>query len=180
MSLIKVNDIQTTAGLPNRGKILQVQTTFSNTILNSTADFDIISLSITPSFTTSKILFIYNGNVAQEGSSGQEWGFVAYRGATPISLGAAGSSNNQATFQAFGTDNTVSGTAGSSNGSYTITGILVDSPSTTSATTYKLRAVHFYGSGAAPAIVVGKSGWSGTGIEQNTNGYSLTLMEIAA
>ncbi len=44
MSLIKVNDIQTTTGLPNRGKVLQLQTTFSNTILNSTADFDIISL----------------------------------------------------------------------------------------------------------------------------------------
>jgi hypothetical protein len=178
MSLIKVNDIQTTTGLPNRGKVLQLQTTFSNTILNSTADFDIISLSITPSFTTSKILFLYNGNVAQEGTSGQEWGFVAYRDSTTIALGSNVSGNNRATFQAFGTDNVPANT--NSNGTYTITGVLVDSPSTTSAVTYKLRAVHFYGSGAAPAIVVGKSGWNGTGIEQNTNGYSLTLMEIAA
>jgi hypothetical protein len=177
MSLIKVNDIQTTTGLPNRGKVLQLQTTFSNTILNSTADFDIISLSITPSFTTSKILFLYNGNVAQEGTSGQEWGFIAYRDSTQIALGSNVSGNNRATFQAFGTDNYPA--SANSNGTYTITGVLVDSPSTTSAVTYKLRAVHFYGSGAAPAIVVGKSGWNGTGIEQNTNGYSLTLMEIA-
>ena len=175
MSLIKVNDIQTTTGLPNRGKILQVQTTFSNTIISGSTDFDIISLSITPSFTTSKILLIYNGNIAQEGASGQEWALYAYRGATQLNAGSTYGSAGTATFQAFGTDNIPAST--NSNGSYTITGILVDSPSTTSATTYKIRVVHINGTTTA---CVGKSGWVGSTNEQVTNGYSLTLMEIAA
>lgn len=163
--------------LRQSGSIIQTVTTFSNTIVVSNADFDIISLSITPTSTSSQILFLYNGNVAQNDTSGQEWGFIAYRDSTQIGLGSNVSGNNRTTFQAFGTDNIPANS--NNNGSYTITGVLVDSPSTTSTVTYKLRAVHFYGSGAAPAIVVGRSGWNGTGIEQNTNGYSLTLMEIA-
>jgi hypothetical protein len=175
MSTLKVNDIQTIGGLPNRGKVLQVQTTFSNTILSGSTDYDIISLSITPSFTTSKILLMYNGNIAQETASGLEWALYAYRGATQINAGSTYGTSGTATFQAFGTDNVASAT--NANGSYTITGILVDSPTTTSATTYKIRVVHITGS---VVVVVGKSGWTGSSNEQVTNGYSLTLMEIAA
>ena len=116
---------------------------------------------------------MFNGNVAQEGNSGLEWGFIAYRNSTEIRLG---SGHSQATFQALGTDNRAAAT--NSNGTYTITGVLIDEPNTTSAVTYKLSVKQFYSSGTRPMVKVGESGWDGTGTEQVTNGYSLTLMEI--
>ena len=158
------------------GTVLQTVHNFSNTKLESSDDFDIISATITPSSTSSKILFMYTGNVAQENNSGLEWGFVAYRNSTKIRLGRDESGNNRLTFQAFGTDNRAAAT--NSNGTYTITGILLDEPGTDSAVTYKLAVEQFYSSGTRPIVKVGESGWSGTGGEQNNNGYSLTLMEI--
>ena len=158
------------------GTVLQTVHNFSNTKLESSDDFDIISASITPSSTSSKILFMYTGNVAQENNSGLEWGYIAYRNSTAIRLGRDASGNNRLTFQALGTDNRAAAT--NSNGTYTITGVLLDEPSTTSAVTYKLSVEQFYSSGTRPIVKVGESGWSGTGTEQVTNGYSLTLMEI--
>ena len=159
------------------GSVIQTVHNFSNTQIESNNDFDIISASITPSSTSSKILFMYNGNVAQENTSGLEWGFIAYRDSTPIRLGRNQSGNRRATFQAFGTDNRAA--AVNSNGTYTITGTLLDEPNTTSAVTYKLMIEHFYTSGTIVVAKVGESGWGGTGNEQVNNGYSLTLMEIS-
>ncbi len=161
-----------TSAMPT-GSVIQTVHNFSNTKIESNDDFDIISASITPSSTSSKILFMYNGNVAQEGNSGLEWGFIAYRNSTAIRLG---SNYSQATFQAFGTDNVAA--QNNSNGTSNITGVLIDEPNTTSAVTYKLAVEQFYSSGTRPLVKVGESGWNGTGIEQVTNGYSLTLMEI--
>ena len=100
-------------------------------------------------------------------------GFIAYRYSTAIRLGA---NYSKVTFQALGTDNIAAAT--NSNGSSNITGVLIDEPNTTSAVTYKLSVEQFYSSGTRPLVKVGESGWSGTGTEQVTNGYSLTLMEI--
>ena len=160
------------------GTVLQTVHNFSNTKLESSDDFDIISATITPSSTSSKILFMYTGNVAQENNSGLEWGFVAYRNSTKIRLGRDESGNNRLTFQAFGTDNRAA--AVNSNGTYTITGVLIDEPTYTlgDTITYKLAIDQFYNSGTKPIVKIGESGWSGTGQEQNNNGYSLTLMEI--
>ena len=154
-------------------RVLQTVHNFSNTKLESSDDFDIISATITPSSTSSKILFMYTGNVAQESNSLLEWGFIAYRNSTEIRLAGAQSSN---ILQYIGTDNRAAAT--NSNGTYTITGVLLDEPNTTSAVTYKLAVEQFYSSGTRPIVKVGESGWSGTGTEQVTNGYSLTLMEI--
>ena len=158
------------------GTVLQTVHTFSTTKIETSDDADIISATITPSSTSSKILFMYNGNVAQENNSGLEWGFIAYRGSTQIRIGRNESGNNRLTFQAFGTDNRAA--ADNSNGTYTITGVLLDEPNTTSAVTYKLAIEQFYTSGTRAIVKVGESGWSGTGGEQNNNGYSFTLMEI--
>ena len=49
---------------------------------------------------------------------------------------------------------------------YTITGILVDEPNTTSATTYKLAIEQFYTSGTNPPVKIGESGWDGTGLNK--------------
>jgi len=179
MSQIKVDSIVPRGGLSGgaSGGIIQTVHTFSTTKIETSSDADIISATITPSSTSSKILFMYNGNVAQESTEGREWGFIAYRGSTQIRLGRNESSNSRATFQAFGTDNVAVNS--NHNGTYTITGILVDEPNTTSATTYKLAIEQFYTSGTTAPVKIGESGWDGTGIEQVTNGYSLTLMEIS-
>ena len=179
MSQIKVDSIVPRSGLSGgaSGGIIQTVHTFSTTKVETSSDADIISATITPSSSSSKILFMYNGNVAQENTEGREWGFIAYRGSTQIRLGRSESSNSRATFQALGTDNVAAGS--NSNGSYTITGVLVDEPNTTSATTYKLAIEQFYTSGTTAIVKIGESGWDGTGIEQVTNGYSLTLMEIS-
>ena len=179
MSQIKVDSIVPRGGLSGgaSGGIIQTVHTFSTTKIETSSDADIISATITPSSSSSKILFMYNGNVAQESTEGREWGFIAYRGSTQIRLGRNESSNSRATFQAFGTDNVAVNS--NHNGTYTITGILVDEPNTTSATTYKLAIEQFYTSGTTAPVKIGESGWDGTGIEQVTNGYSLTLMEIS-
>ena len=179
MSQIKVDSIVPSGGLSGgaSGGIIQTVHTFSTTKIETSSDADIISATITPSSTSSKILFMYNGNVAQESTEGREWGFIAYRGSTQIRLGRDQNSNSRTTFQAFGTDNVAVGS--NHNGSYTITGVLVDEPNTTSSTTYKLAIEQFYTSGTTAPVKIGESGWDGTGIEQVTNGYSLTLMEIS-
>ena len=179
MSELRTNRIIPRDGLPSgaSGGIIQTVHVFSDTKIETSVDADIISATITPSTLSSKILFMYTGNCAQENTEGREWGFVAYRGLTQIRLGRNENSNSRATFQGFGTDNVA--VSSNSNGSYTITGILVDEPNTTSAVTYKLAIEQFYTSGTTAIVKIGESGWDGTGIEQVTNGYSLTLMEIS-
>ena len=180
MSELRTNRIIPRDGLPSgaSGGIIQTVHSFSNTLIETSSDADIISATITPSTASSKILFMYNGNVAQESNEGREWAYIAYRDSTQIRLGIdKGTSNSRSTFQAFGTDNVAVGS--NHNGSYTITGVLVDEPNTTSAVTYKLAIEQFYTSGTTAPVKIGESGWGGTGIEQVTNGYSLTLMEIS-
>lgn len=182
MSQIKVDSIVPRGGLSGgaSGGIIQTVHSFSNTIIETSSDADIISATITPSSSSSKILFIYNGNLAQGNNSGQEWGLIAYRGSTAIRIGRdKGTSNSRTTFQAFGTDNRPGRIDGSNNTALTVNGILVDEPNTTSATTYKMTVEMFYGSGTNPLVKVGETGWDGSNIEQITNGYSLTLMEIS-
>ena len=180
MSQIKVDSIVPRSGLSGgaSGGIIQTVHNFSNTKIETSSDADIISASITPSSSSSKILFMYTGNVAQESNEGREWGFIAYRNSLAIRLGRNQNSNSRATFQGFGTDNALF-RSGNHNGSYTITGILVDEPNTSSSVTYKLAIEQFYTSGTTAPVKIGESGWGGTGIEQVTNGYSLTLMEIS-
>ena len=179
MSELRTNRIIPRDGLPSgaSGGIIQTVHAFSDTKIETNVDADIISATITPSTSSSKILFMYNGNVAQESTEGREWGFIAYRGSTQIRLGRNENSNSRTTFQAFGTDNVAANS--NSNGTYTINGVLVDEPNTTSAVTYKLAIEQFYTSGTTAIVKIGESGWDGTGIEQVTNGYSLTLMEIS-
>jgi hypothetical protein len=182
MSLLKTNAIQTVAGKPilnSTGSILQVVSNFSNTLLSGTADFDIISQSITPTSTDSQILIMFNCSVSQDSTSGAEWGYQIQRNGTPIRIGTTLGTARPLTFMAFGTDNYPSGSTGNANifySAYTMTGVLTDSPGTTSAVTYKARVIHANG---ATNVLVGRTGWSGTTTEQLTVGYSITLMEVS-
>ena len=69
MSLIKVNDIQTTGGLANRGKIIKVTTfkqdTLSNTISSTSFQDSGFSWTITTTQASSTILISLVTNIAQ-------------------------------------------------------------------------------------------------------------------
>jgi hypothetical protein len=114
------------------GKVLQVVSTTKSDTFTSTAttytDITGLSVTITPTSATSKILVLFN----LSGGATEIANARLVRGATPIAIGdAAGSRNRSAgDFAIFATpivETLVSGT-------------FLDSPATTSATTYKLQA----------------------------------------
>ena len=62
MSQIKVDSIVPRGGLSGgaSGGIIQTVHNFSNTIIETSDDADVISATITPSNSSSKIVFMYN------------------------------------------------------------------------------------------------------------------------
>ena len=115
------------------GKVLQVvQTvktdTWSSTTANSWVDVTGMSVTITPSSSSSKILII--GTINYSGST-NVYGRLL-RGATPISVGDAAGSRALSTFSS-GYNHTDGNVGKCASINY------LDSPSTTSATTYKIQ-----------------------------------------
>jgi len=146
MSLIKVNDIQTTTGVPNRGKVLQViqaiKTDYS-LISTSASWVDLppqggsgsFSLSITPSSTNSKVWlsYIINGMMT---ASANCW-FRLLRGSTAIGI-----ADQYGVCQRSGAASLYGGVSGNqrdTNTTYHVSQQYLDSPSTTSSTTYKVQ-----------------------------------------
>lgn len=137
MALIKLNNQSlsavTSAGLPS-GTVLQVQSatqTSTTTMTTSTyADVSGMSVSITPSSTSSKILVLVNMHVNPANGVGVLWKLV--RDATDIAV-------NNASFTSTGGH--YSDTGGSASNVWSGNSVShLDSPSTTSATTYKVQA----------------------------------------
>jgi len=127
------NATQTELDALSTGKVLQVvQTTKNDTTSSSSGSFTDISgmsVSITPSSTSSKILVFYSVTIG--GQTGMNNGLRLYRDSTSIAQGTGGiSSNFEYTH--------FTRTAGNDlPRAYSMT--VLDSPSTTSATTYKLQ-----------------------------------------
>jgi len=122
------------------GKVLQVASvtktdTFSASISSDTsADITDLSLSITPSSTSSKILIMFNLQAATTTASRQSnFGMRLVRDTTFISL-ADTASNRPRTTSTFCLNHTTDG-----NATGIVAGSFLDSPSTTSATTYKIQ-----------------------------------------
>ena len=114
------------------GRILQVVQTsktddFSTTSTSFT-DVTGFSATITPSSTSSKVLVMVSSNTSTSG--GNNGMIKLVRGSTDIFIGDADSSHAQASAQSRIND---------TNSSLTLTFNFLDSPSTTSATTYKLQ-----------------------------------------
>lgn len=150
------------------GKVLQVvnaTTTTSTTISTTTLTDTTITASITPSSSTSKILVLstINANTQRNGGAMGQIRTALLRGSTNIAAwndagdprwfgGAVG--NPSETFLQFWTTNTL---------------VWLDSPSTTSSTTYKIQGA------------VGNTSASGSVTFQFSSAYStITLMEIGA
>ena len=133
-SELRVDKIIPTAGVPTGGggSIIQtVQTVKSDGFTTTSQPFtDITGLSatITPKFNTSKILIFYTLSISSNGFPM----FKLLRGSTDIFVGDASSNRVRCFFGGY--------TGGLHPGlTLPVTGNFLDSPSTTSATTYKFQ-----------------------------------------
>ena len=158
------------------GKVNQViQTVKTDTFSSSSGSFtDITGMSatITPSASDSKVLVMVNINVAS--TYRDRWvALQLLRGSTNIYLGDAASSRTRASsfyvfFDATGKDTNI----------YERTMIFLDSPSTTSSTTYKLQGKTQTSN--SPSFVVNRSGGDTDADYGGRTASSITLMEIKA
>ena len=127
----------TSASMPT-GSVLQVVnskytgTTSLNSISNYTDIHSDLTLSITPSSTSSKILLMYNVQASPEGTGGHVVMIGCFRGSTQIDGGTAPDSRQSGSSQMDGRYQMEVGTLSSH---------ILDSPSTTSAITYSIKLV---------------------------------------
>jgi len=152
------------------GKILQVVSTTKTDTFTTTSgtyvDITGMSVSITPSSATSKVLVMVS--LQGMGDPLNENGFVQLvRDSTAICIGDADGSRQRASVVMYD-DN------GTAIESYTIN--YLDSPSTTSATTYKLQAIAYGGSTA----YVNRSENDGNTAARGRTASTITVMEVSA
>jgi len=144
-------------------QVVQATTTSSGSTTGSTPVDTTLSASITPKFSTSKILVLLNQpiQIYNNTNVGVQGNLNIVRGSTTIATYACSS------FTQFGT-----GSNGYQDSITTVFAQYLDSPATTSSTTYKTQGYVTASSGSV-------------GIRWNTSGYSgtclsaITLMEIA-
>ena len=156
------------------GKVLQVvSATKTDTFSTSAASASItdvtgLSVSITPSNATSKILVMWSvsGDAANVG-----WGTVIKRGGSGIGLGDAATSRTQVTDLGI-----MSGATADQNA--VGTGHYLDSPSTTSAVTYQVAL--FSQRSSAQVLSVNMTGNDSANAYIARASSSITVMEIAA
>ena len=167
MSTLKVNDIQTITGTPNRGKILQVvQLTYASKSTNASisvfTDTPFGTLTITPSSTSSRILL--STTFGYGISPGTTCIFRFTRNGTPV--GTSGVDLN-ASF----------GTGGSNNDAWRecVSFQYLDSPATTSALSYKIQFLP-YDTGRT---VYWNDTPSGGGVDDATGVTTFIAMEVA-
>lgn len=114
--------------------IQTVKTDAWSTTSSSWVDITGMTATITPSSASNKILVMASLAIAANGEHG---GARLLRGATNLGLGDAAGSATQATMYALRMFNVGTNAAGTGTGY-----MFLDSPATTSATTYKLQAIN--------------------------------------
>ena len=157
--------------LPASGKVLQVVSTFKSDAYTTSpnvpsyTDVTGLSVSITPLSTSSKILVMYN--VAGESQSGVSAAFFRLvRGSTAIGQGDAAGSRT------LGFGNTYQGSA--SDTILQLAGSYLDSPATTSSTTYKIQVT------CGGVLYINRSQSDSNASFGMRVGSSITVMEIGA
>jgi len=167
------------------GKLLQLvnvhnndYATYSNTNVDSKVQ--VFTASITPSATDSKILLTGFISMSSTNSSVQSYGIELLRGSTVIGTGDASSWNS-----GVGTAHSI--VARGDNASYSkpdraVPIHFLDTPSTTSATTYNFKgyANHFGSSLSNSTLVINGGGYSYNNKETGVPTSNITLMEIGA
>ena len=158
--------------LPGGGKVLQVLSVFKDDVFSTTgstgnfADITGLSVAITPSATTSKILIQFQSCFSTGG--GDRGSFRMLRDSTVINEhGASGNTNG--IFASLRT--------GDSLNAIPVAGVHLDSPSTTSATTYKLQVG---AEASAGDVYVNRPANNYTGSTFYRGVSNLVVMEIGA
>ena len=174
-SQLRVDKILPVDGAPTGGGggIIQVvSTTKTDTFVTTSTSFvDItgLSVTITPKFSTSKILVTYHTNAAME-DVGYVGALRLMRDSTPIFVGDSSGSRTQAS-------NYVKNLSGSSTDVQDYSGQHLDSPSTTSSVTYKLQGLTL---DSGRQLNINKSYSDSNAASQARTASSITVMEISA
>jgi len=141
MSELRTNRIVPRDGLPSgsSGGIIQVKQTFKtdSTTISANGSFQDISgmsVSITPTRSDSKIMVMFMVSVGS-GNVSSVHGVRLVRDSTPVGIADAASSRGRATVGEFTAHSNATNTIVPANS------IFIDSPSTTSAITYKLQHI---------------------------------------
>ena len=173
MSQIKVNSIVPVGGLPSgsNGGIIQVVQTFKNdtTSVNNNSqtaflDMSGMSVTITPSSNSNKVLIYFTCNVSAE-MYDRNNSIRLLRGGTVIGAGTGGSTTNCSIYVRTKDNDYLE------NKSY----MFLDSPSTTSATTYKLQWCAEGSGGSAKVWYLNRRAVG----NYNNTGSQITAMEIS-
>ena len=173
-SQLRVDKILPVDGAPTDGGggIVQVKSTTKTDTFDTTStsftDITGLSVSITPKFSTSKILVTYHVNANMEDST-YVGALRLMRDSTPIFVGDASGSRTQAS-------NYVKNLSGSSTETHDYSGQHLDSPSTTSSVTYKLQGVTL---DSGRQLNVNKSYSDSNAASQARTASSITVMEIS-
>ena len=149
------------------GKVLQVlSTTKTDTFSTSSTSFvDVtgLSVSITPSSASNKILVI----ASVYGGNGSQYSFARLmRDSTAICVGDANSSNTRGSFTNFYTGDAETFKGGTQN--------FLDSPNTTSSLTYKVQML-----AGSSTVYLNYGGSSSTDFSRGRTASTITVMEIA-
>lgn len=151
-------------------KILQVvhvaKTDYSTFSASSGTFHDVMSASITPQSSSNKVLVQWNSNYSTNNDN-QRGGFRMLRGSTAIGVGDAESSRIQTA--------TVNMIVERNSEAKQASQVLVDSPSTTSSTTYKLQVI---AEGGAGIISINRSESSDNNNTHYRGSSNIVLMEV--
>lgn len=170
MSTLKVNTLQDTSG-NNLSRILQVVSTATTTQFSTTSSSFVnctpMTVDITPSSTSSKVLIFVNMTVG--GTADNRTGFALQRGSTDIFQGADASDRQGATT---GTQHA------EDNSVYNVAFQYLDSPSSTSQLTYHVQvSAQAHGS---ETMYLNRTGNRNNIQYTKECASSITVMEIAA
>ncbi len=158
-----------------KGSILQVVSTTktdttSTTSINTFVDISGMSVSITPSSTSNKILVMVDMRLSV--NLNRNVAYRLMRDSTAIYIGDSASSRTQGT----------GGMRLMDQARYDMqseTAIFLDSPSTTSATTYKVQWCHTFG-GSGDGCWLNRSYEDNDSVDRNRCASSITVQEVAA
>mgnify|MGYP001471601178 CR=1 FL=1 len=176
MALTKLNNQSlsavTSAGIPIRsGSVLQVVSTTKTDTFSSTStslvDITGLSVAITPSATSSKVLIMVQCHIVGSDSNLR---LQLLRGSTAIYQGDASSSRGRGSM--VGLYDASNGTGAYGAGANHLH--FLDSPNTTSATTYKLQ-----GTVLSNTFYIGRTQYDGDNLNATRVPSTITAMEIA-
>ena len=162
-----------TVTIPAGGKILQVlQTVKTDTFTTTSTSFvDVtgLSVSITPATTSSKILILVHAYGGNAGTSSANALTTLVRDSTEVFIGDAASNRIRST-------TTIGPTRSATGYGYSMHINYLDSPSTTSSTTYKLQAK----AADSGTFVLGRDGDDADQANEGRTPSSIIVMEVGA